>query len=94
MHCWKQEYKKRKRNEAVHPVFYGPDETLADLKFLCIKLRSIKRVLEVQDLVGRMKHGVQKRVTRLWVGCGSASAATMNVWNDIGGFMASIHHIH
>jgi hypothetical protein len=23
-----------KQDEAVHPVFYGPDETLADLKFL------------------------------------------------------------
>jgi hypothetical protein len=29
MHSWKQEYKKRKRSEAVHPVFYGPDGTLS-----------------------------------------------------------------
>jgi hypothetical protein len=35
MRSWKQgvQEKEKKARRAVHPVFYGPDETLADLKF-------------------------------------------------------------
>jgi hypothetical protein len=56
-----------------------------------IKLRSIKRVLEeCRSLIGRETWSQASH--RLWVGCGSASAATMYVWNDEW-IHASIHHI-
>jgi ribosomal protein RSM22 (predicted rRNA methylase) len=81
-----REYKKKekKRDEAVHPVFYGPDETLANLKFRLHPNYAVsKRVLEeCRSLIGRETWS-PKRVIDFGVGCGSASAATMDVWDDI-----------
>jgi ribosomal protein RSM22 (predicted rRNA methylase) len=81
-----KEYKKKekKRDEAVHPVFYGPDETLANLKFRLHPNYAVsKRVLEeCNSLMGREAWS-PKRVIDFGIGCGSASAAAMDVFDDI-----------
>jgi ribosomal protein RSM22 (predicted rRNA methylase) len=76
--------KEKKRDEAVHPVFYGPDETLANFKFrLHPNYEVTKRVLdECKSLIGRDMWS-PKRVIDFGMGCGSASAASMDVWDDI-----------
>lgn len=72
------------RDEKVQPVFYGPEETLAAFNFRLHANYSVtKRVLdECKSLVGR-KNWDPKRVIDFGVGCGSASAAAMAVWDDI-----------
>jgi ribosomal protein RSM22 (predicted rRNA methylase) len=71
-----------KRDSAIHPVLYGPDEVLAAFKFRLFPNYAVtKRVLqETKSLVGSFE---PKRVVDFGIGCGSASAAALDVWSDI-----------
>lgn len=73
-----------KKDAAVHPVFYGPEETLASFRFRLHANYSVtKRVLEeCSSLLGR-ENWSPKRVIDFGVGCGSASAAAMDMWDNI-----------
>lgn len=81
-----REYKPReiKKDAAIQPVLYGPDETLAAFKFRLLSNYAIAfRVLdEASSLLGPNKWR-PKRVIDFGIGCGSAAAAAMEVWDDI-----------
>jgi ribosomal protein RSM22 (predicted rRNA methylase) len=65
---------------SVHPVYYGYDQTLATLKHRLLPNYAIaKRVLEeCQSLLGP-KTFAPKRILDFGIGCGSASAAALDV---------------
>lgn len=80
-----REYKPidQKRDEGVRSVMYGPDEALAAFYFrLFPHYAVVERVLkETQSLLGR-QHWKPARVLDFGMGCGSASAAALQVFPD------------
>jgi len=80
------EYKKTdmRRDSGIEPVLYGPEETLAAFTFrLLPNYAVVKRVLEESRSLIGYDAWSPKRVLDFGVGCGSASAASLDVWGDI-----------
>ncbi|GKY95607.1 hypothetical protein MPSEU_000522000 [Mayamaea pseudoterrestris] len=79
-----------KRKDSKHqPVLYGPEETLASIRFrLYPNFSIVKRVLlEAKSLLGSgfardAKRWHPKQILDFGIGCGSASLAALNVWDD------------
>jgi len=74
-----------KKDAAAQPVLYGPEETLASFKFrLYPNYAVVKRIL--QEARGLLATGdnnnswIPKRVVDFGIGCGSASAAAVDVF--------------
>ena len=70
-------------NDSVDPVYYGPEQTLASVKHRLIPNFAVcRRVLqECQSLLGMSL--APKRVIDFGMGCGSASAAALDLFNGI-----------
>jgi ribosomal protein RSM22 (predicted rRNA methylase) len=81
-----KEYKssEQHKDEKITPVFYGPNETLAAFKYRLLPTYAVvRRVLEEsKSLIGR-KAWSPKRVLDFGIGSGSASAAAMDLFDDI-----------
>jgi ribosomal protein RSM22 (predicted rRNA methylase) len=71
------------RDESIDPVFYAHEQMLANLKFRLLPNYAVtKRVMEeTKSLLG--PSFVPKRVIDFGIGCGSASAAALDVFETI-----------
>lgn len=73
-----------KKDAAIEPVVYGPEETLAAFKFRMLNNYAVvRRILEeAKSLIGPAEFK-PRHVVDFGIGCGAATAASMDVWDGI-----------
>jgi ribosomal protein RSM22 (predicted rRNA methylase) len=97
-HKKRNPYAIKEEDASANPVYYGFDETLATLKHrLGPNFAIAKRVLaECQSLLGGHKLSTWRpcRIVDFGIGCGSASAAAVDLFRDSETGQTSVEWIH
>jgi ribosomal protein RSM22 (predicted rRNA methylase) len=97
-HKKRNPYSVNDEDTSLKPVYYGFDETLATLKHRLVPNYAVaKRVLaECQSLLGgpKLSNWRPRRIVDFGIGCGSASAAAVDLFRDDQTGQTSVEWIH